>query len=435
LEAFVERTTRLTLEHWQRVICRRLEQLQHQKGQRLLIHAPPQFGKSIIISQRFPAWIIGGDPTSRIRLACYNQTHAERFSFVNREIMTMPLYRAMFPDVQLPKMYRIEEWSTVQRRSLRDGQPSFVALGLGSGFTGLGADYLIIDDPYKNREEAHSPIINENIWLWYTDVAIPRLNPEANVIVMFHRWKEDDLAGRLLKEGGWEELRFAAICDGEDDPAQRAVGEPLSARFPLEYLYEVERKQTEFVFAGMYQGRPRSRAGNLFKAQWIKKVKAAPVDALRVRYWDKAGSEDARADRTAGGLMSKTKDGKYYIENIAYGRWSPHERNARIMHAAEMDARLRPIIFIEEEPGAGTETTATLIRLLAGYRVKRDRVQKNKVDRAEPLADQMEAGNVYIVEGEWNKEFIDELLSFPYGKHDDLVDCVTGAFNKLTRIY
>lgn len=78
LDSFVEKTTRHTLDSWQHHLCDTLTSLADSKGRRLLIAAPPQGGKSIIVSQRFPAWLIAKKPTHRVKLACYNITHALR---------------------------------------------------------------------------------------------------------------------------------------------------------------------------------------------------------------------------------------------------------------------------------------------------------------------------------------------------------------------
>ena len=439
LAAFVESTTLLTLEAWQRTICARLERLADQQGQRILIHGPPQFGKSLIISQRFPAWILGKQPLGRVRLACYNVSHAERFSKVNLSIMQSAEYAALFPspDARVPDRTTAEEWSTVARAKLLDANPSFKALGLGTGFTGLGVDTLIIDDPYKNRQEALSEATNVNLWGWWSDVVLPRMNPATNVVVMFHRWQDNDYAGRLLEQGGWEYLRFAAIGDGDPaDPMQREVGALLSPRYPLEYLEDVRRKQGSSFYA-LYQGTPRAPAGDYFKRGWFgAPVGAAPAGCSYVRYWDLAGGTSDRADQTAGVLMGRDPYGLFYIADVQHGRWAAAERNIVIKQTAALDKhRLGTVqIHIEQAPGLSKEPTDDLVRQLAGYSVYADRVTRDKVSRAEPFQAQAQAGNVRLLDGDWNGRYLDELCAFPTGAHDDLVDASSGAFNQLAAI-
>lgn len=434
LAAFTEATTRVTLEPWQHLICDRLAQLAEQTGQRVLIHGPPQFGKSIIISQRFPAWILGRRPLSRIRLACYNLTHAERFSKVNLSIMQSADYRAMFPDpaCRVPDRVAAEEWSTAARAALLDANPSFKALGLGSGFTGLGVDTLIIDDPYKNREEALSEAINRNVWGWWSDVVLPRMNPDTNVVVMFHRWQDEDLAGKLIEQGGWEYLRFAAIADGDADPMDRAEGDLLSPRYPLAYLEDVKQKQGSSFYA-LYQGTPRPPEGDYFKRGWFQIVSALPVGCTFVRYWDLASGTSDKADQTAGVLMARDQSGYFYVVDVRCGRWAASERNATILQMAHVDRQNHGKVdtYIEQAPGLGKEPTEDLVRQLAGFVVAADKVSADKESRAQPLQAQAQAGNVKILDAPWFDVYLDELCAFPTGSHDDQVDASSGAFNKL----
>jgi len=71
------------------------------------------------------------------------------------------------------------------------------------------------------------------------------------------------------------------------------------------------------------------------------------------------------------------------------------------------------------------------IRRLAGFIVHAETVSGAKEVRASPFAAQCEAGNVRLVQGGWCATFIEELISFPSGAHDDQVDAAAGAFNKL----
>jgi predicted phage terminase large subunit-like protein len=393
---------------------------------------------SIIVSQRWPAYILGKRPLRRVRLACYNLTQAERFSKVNLSIMQSADYQAAFPspDCRVPERASAEEWSTAARAKLLDANPSFKALGLGTGFTGLGVDDLIIDDPYKNREEALSEATNRNVWGWWTDVVLPRMNPATNVVVMFHRWQDEDLAGKLLAQGGWEYLRFAAIADGgADDPMGREAGALLSPRYPLAYLEDVKKKQGSSFYA-LYQGTPRPPEGDYFKRGWFAIVGALPVGCTFVRYWDLAGGTSDRADYTAGVLLARDPLGYFYVVDVRHGRWSARERNAIILQVAHLDRQQHGAVktHIEQAPGLSKEPTEDLVRQLAGFPVYADKVSADKESRAQPFQAQCEAGNVKLIDAEWNGAYLDELCAFPTGAHDDQVDGSSGAFNKMPRI-
>jgi predicted phage terminase large subunit-like protein len=174
------------------------------------------------------------------------------------------------------------------------------------------------------------------------------------------------------------------------------------------------------VYAGRERSPPRCRDGIL----------------KSVRYWDKAGSKDAGA-YTAGVLMHRMKDGRFVIEHVARGQWSALEREQQIKYWAEHDKgmlRHTPYeIGVEQEPGSGgKESAEATLRMLAGYRCFADKVTGSKEIRAEPLAAQVQAGNVFLVAGAWHSAFLDECESFPNGKFKDQVDAAAGAFARLT---
>jgi len=185
--------------------------------------------------------------------------------------------------------------------------------------------------------------------------------------------------------------------------------------------------------------------GLLFQWAWFQRIDRTGipgVNAPRVRYWDKAGTEEG-GDYSAGVLLSRGEDGVFYVEDVVRGQWSAHNRNRRIRAVAARDASIyhnQVIIWIEQEPGSGgKESAAITVNELAQYPVYVETVSGDKVTRAMPFCAQCEAGNVRVVDSRmrkgdllpWTDDFLSELCSFPEGKHDDQVDAVCGAYNKL----
>ena len=153
--------------------------------------------------------------------------------------------------------------------------------------------------------------------------------------------------------------------------------------------------------------------------------------AYSVRYWDKAGTHGGGA-YTAGVLMCRMKDGTYVVADVVRGQWSALERERRIRQTAEMDGHSTRV-YVEQEPGSGgKESAENTIRQLAGYRVEADRVTGDKESRADPYAAQVQGGNVYLVQGDWNRPFTAEHETFPAGQYKDQVDSAAGAFAKLS---
>lgn len=192
--------------------------------------------------------------------------------------------------------------------------------------------------------------------------------------------------------------------------------------------------------------------GLMFRREWFEPVDNAPRDCLRVRYWDKAASTISTSSFTAGVRMARDKRGIFYIEDVVRGQWSPADRDTVIMQTAESDARQfngEVLIYAEQEGGSGgKEVMQQMIKMLAGYPVYRDlasgSAQRNvggvklpgqaKVTRAQPMAAQAEAGNVRIVKGNWNNEFLSELSAFPESSQADQVDASSAALNRLAAL-
>lgn len=447
LTEFVESTVAFKLHDWQKLhLCPLLERLRTEKGLRILLCAPPQYGKSVIVSQRLPAYLIGHNPITRIGLACYNQTHASNFGAVVRDLMASAEYAEMFPDSVVSKNEAAGEFFTAPRKALNDAQPSFKAMGLGSGFVGRGVDTLFIDDPYASEADAASELVNGSVWRWWTGTTSPRIKEETNVVVMYHPYTDDDLAARLEREGGWQKVRFPAIADENEDgtdPTGREVGEVLS---PMRSLTELlaEKARNAVVFMAQFQGKPSSAVGVFFTGT-LKGV-SYPDDIVScVRAWDIASSP-GRGDYTAGIPMAKRANGRFVILPSVLTQSGPDDVDELVVDSAKLDGRQTKIHLAQDPGSAGVRDAAALSKKLAGYVVEVERVSGSKESRARAFASQVNLGNVDIVEqsdlvtsgpyrGMTVTNAIRKMLAgFPgNGAKKDAVDAASDAFNELTK--
>lgn len=438
---YTQKTVNFDLHEWQKILCGHLYLWATGKGQRLLIHAPPQFGKSIIVAQRLIAYVLGLDPLAKVGLACYNIEHAEGFGEVVLDLMRQPEYAEVFPNTKLSKNPNRNKFRTVQRAALKDGQYSFMALGLLSGFTGKGVSHLIIDDPYASADDARSEAINERVWRWWSQTAKVRLTDDANVLVMFHRYHEDDFAGRLLAEGDWTYLRFPAIADGEDDdPTGRQVGELLSPMRSEAYLAEIQERDPQ-TYLSQFQGRPRPPEGAFILRQYLKTGHVPPIDRW-VRFWDLATSEKQTGDYTVGALVGIGDDHTIYLRDIVRFRLEWPDACEFIAQITEADAReAREQGY---EYSVGVEKVAALQALVQDLFRKAifERVSlwpmdpkgRDKKERASGWVARAKFDKFRMAVGPWNQDFINECVSFTGAKtdiHDDQVDAVSGAYHLL----
>lgn len=442
LQAFTEYTTDLKLHEWQKINCRVLdEEFVGAKGARLLIHGPPQFGKSIILSKRLPAYILGKDPLARVASFCYNKDHATSFTAANRDLMASEMYEALFPGLGIKPDMSAADFSTVQRQALMDSQASLKAYGLLTGVTGRGADYVLIDDPYASPEEASSVAINEKVWRFWDDNLKNRISEETNVVVMFHRYHGDDLVARLIKQDSrWKLISFPAIADGDpNDPTGREIGEPLSPIRSIGWLREREA-ENPYTFAALFQGKPMPAGSGLFKeAHFSRRETEHPTCTRYVRFFDLAVSVKQTADFTAGALVGTPDMGDLAIFDVRQWRAEWPDSRERIIQTALDDIAMLPkganYSLVLEKQGTQLALVQDLSRdprlkavPLWGHPAKGDKKQ-----RAALWAAKGSLGKLILVAGPWIQPLVDQALAFRGDDigHDDMVDAVSGAVEVL----
>jgi predicted phage terminase large subunit-like protein len=408
---------------------------------RVMVFMPPRHGKSELVSRLFSAYYLYRHPEQFVGISSYAADLAYTFSRAMRDNY-----------IEAGGIVR-DDAAAVKHWQTPDGGGAF-ASGVGGPLNGKGFSLGIIDDPIKNAEEAASETIRAKHEDWYGSTFYTRQAPSCAVVVVQTRWNEADLSGYILsleteEPENWHIVSMPAIAEDEPpafpptctiEPDDRKPGTALNPeRYPLERLNTIASKIGEYFFSALYQQRPTPKSGNFFKREWFKPTPLAPLYSDRVRYWDISGADEGRGDYTVGTLLARDTQGRYYIEDVQRFQHTAHERNRRIRAIAEQD-RLHltplasePTIYIEQPPGLGKEATDTLIRDLAGFVVYGDPVHKDKQTRAEPFKAQAQAGNVFVVNADWNRAWFAELESFPNGKHDDQVDSASGAFNMIVQ--
>lgn len=194
--------------------------------------------------------------------------------------------------------------------------------------------------------------------------------------------------------------------------------------------------EREKLLSGNWKIRPA--AGLFFQRLWFEIVNAVPAQRRSIRYWDraatKATSESPDPDWTVGTKISRSFQNKlFYIEDVIRFRGSPGEVERAIQNTASQDG-LETEIILEQDPAqAGKAEIDHLIRGLSGFTVRPVPVTQKKTLRAGPASSQAEAGNIKILRGSWNNQFLEELTNFPDGAHDDQVDTLSGGILELSQ--
>lgn len=398
---------------------------------RLLVTMPPRHGKSEKVSVRFPGWFLGRNPDKRVIIASYGAELAEEWSQKVRNLMESDEYSAVFGDrSMLTKPVEVDtESRKVQAWNLKKYQGGLVASGVGGAITGRGAHLFIIDDPIKDREEADSETIRRKIKDWYTSVVRTRLQKGGAVIVMMTRWHEDDLIGWLQATQGqkWTTINLPAIA--EDGDPFRTPGSALwPEMFDLKELNDIKEDIGRRDWTSLYQQQPTGDDGDVFMKDWFVYGKFPHKDDISKAFqvWDTALTEKKEGDFSSCVTFFVTRDGLFIADVYRAHLGLPQLKEMMKMKYSQWDEYFRISRIFVENKGSGISVMQSLKKEthLPLVAVQPETEQgKSKRGRAESAAGYMQAGRVTFRTGApWLSDFENELLRFPRGKNDDMVD-------------
>lgn len=409
----------------------------------IIVEEPPRHGKSELCSHYFPAWYLGARPDNRVILCSYESTFADSWGRKARD--TLELWGEPFYGIKInPRSSAANRWDILGHRG------GMITAGVGGGITGRGGDLLIVDDPVKDMATAQSETFRNKHWEWYTSTFRSRLEPGGIIVIIGTRWHEDDLIGRIInametdpEADQFLRIRMPAICEEPDED----FPEPdLLGRKPGEVLWPERWGRERFVplmantynWNSLYQQRPAPKEGALFKEEWLDVV-PMPGGKWRkiVRRWDMAATDPKDGDDpdyTVGLKLGLHEDGLYYVLDVVRFRKDPGGTEREIKNTTARDGR-KLKFRVEREPGSqGKLYVRHLARtIFRGLPFRGVPSTGSKYLRADTVAGAAERGEIKIVRGAWNREFIKEVTRFPNAAHDDQVDALSGAFQDLTK--
>ena len=346
------------------------------------------------------------------------------------------LFRRTYQDLALPGaiMDRANEWlrPTAARWSEVDHRwtfPSGATLTFGYlqsendkyRYQGAEAQFIGFDELTQFKESQYRYLFSRLRRLQGSSVPI-RMRAATNPGGVGHEWVRQ---------------RFIEPHDEPDRvfvPARLMDNPYLDSTEYLHSLDQLDAVTRAQLLDGNWDVMPE---GDRFKREWFGSALPERPAFLThwCRYWDKAGTEGG-GDWTAGVLMGRAQ-GLFFVLDVVRGQWSPAQRNAVIRQTTQLDAQVCPryTVWTEQEPGSGgKESALATVASLAGFDVHAETVTGSKIVRANPFAAQCEVGNVKLIAGPWNAEYLSELCAFPDGPHDDQCDASAGAFAKLATV-
>lgn len=410
-----------------RVLAAVLQACAEGKITRLIINMPPRHMKSHMASVSLPAFWLGLRPSEAVMCISYAQEFTEVFARQSRQVMTSPWYHASFSTRLSRTKSAVNEFVTTQGGSR-------VAVSVGGAITGRGADLVVIDDPSK-AEDGLSPTVRAFLIQWYVNTLLSRLNNKETgcIIVVMQRLHEMDLTGFLLEQKGWTVISFPAIAEEDqtytvDTPTgpftyTRKVGDVLCpARESLDTLQGLKAIMGEYVFQSQYQQKPIPESGLIIKKEWFRSYvpgeEPAVFDRI-IQSWDTANKVSELSDYsvcTTWGL----KGDRFYLRHVLRQKMEFPELKRMIIEQKE---RFKASVVLVEDKASGTQLIQELRH--SGLHEVQPYMPRavEKEMRVRVQTPTIEGGFVYLpTEAPWLADYLNEMTSFPGGKHDDQVD-------------
>lgn len=417
-----------------------------QYGKFQAVSVPPQHGKSTMLAIEGASWLMGRFPGLNIAITGHRYDLMTEFSQKIKNRVNHPWYRMVFPGAGdiVKGRDKADSWELESGSTMR-------AKSVGSKLVGNRVDWLIIDDAHAGRAEAESETQRQRVHNWYFGDCVSRLSPEARVFIIGTRWHPKDLIGHLTSEEMvamlrsreqmdrcFEVVNLPAIAE-ENDPLGREVGEALFPEVRDEaWLQGVEATLPSYEWDSQFQGHPRSIMEGQADISRIRRIpmNRVPIDIPRLRGWDLALTEKQTADYTAGPLCAWDRRRKeFYVLDMYRKKIAWPRAKGEIIALSLRDRLLWNCQRMGMEAVSGFEIGyQELCGALSGkvHVEKRNPRKGGKLMRAQAWLNVLEAGNFYMVEGAWNKAFLDELAEFPNGPNDDQMDGCSVAWESLT---
>lgn len=430
--------TRYEAARFHKEVAKALEGVIRGETPQLIFCMPPRHGKTELATKRLAAWFSGNHPSLDVIVAAAGDDLASDFGGDVRAIMNSPSFKQVFP------RHKLRKGGTAKDNIQTVDGGRLIFAGRGGQINGRGAHLLLVDDLYKDAEEARSQTIRDKAWDWFVKVALYRRMGKRLTIITMTRWHSDDIIGRLTdpdnpcyneqEAKGWKIIRLPGIAE-EDDPLGRKPGEALwpekrrdGSAFDVEY-HMANQRRDPLGFAALTQQRPTVADGVLFRRENIQRYdpKERPENLRFYCASDHAVGTKQRNDPSCFGKAGVDAQGNLYFTELFWERWPTDKAVEQMLVMGTGDDA--PLIWWAESghisKSIGPFLNKRMLETDRYINVREIVPSVDKETRAQSIAARVALGKVYIPKGPiWDKA-VEEMLAFPNGTHDDFVDMLS----------
>lgn len=398
------------------LIAKHLQAVEKGLIKRLIIAMPPRHGKSLTLSEFFPAWYMGRNPDHQIIFSTYGQKLASGFGRKVRNQMNDPLFKYLFPKCKISADSKSKNEFTTSEGGV------YIAVGRGGSLTGKGANLAILDDLIKDQEEAQSESVREGLKDWYEATLSTRMQPNGAIIINATRWHEDDLTGwamKRFKNEGWVKLILPALDDDEN-----ALWPEV---WPAEELKKIRASKSAYWWSALYQQSPTPKGGNIFKRSWFNYYSFLPEGALPSHMsWDLSFKGGPNNSFVVGQVWAKKKADKFLVHQFRKQIGFNETERAIAEMILKYPSAKRILI---EDKANGSAIMDSLGRKISGL-IPVDPKGASKESRWLAAANIVESGNVFLpdpTQNPWVEEYLNEMTMVPNTAFNDQADATAQA--------
>jgi predicted phage terminase large subunit-like protein len=396
---------------------------------RLVVNMPPRHCKTFMGSICLPAWILAHNPSAKIVILTYGQDLADKTAYAVRDILRSEWYQQVFHTRVKGDRAKLMDFVTTDGGGVR-------SLSIEGGVTGLGADFIIIDDPVEIKDCGNTKRLERVNDLFDDEIQTRLDHPKKGCIVIIaHRISEDDLPGHVLQKGGWQQLKLPLIATrsrthhlDSGEVWNRKKGELLRPDAFTKRDIQRLRASKQPGFETLQQQNPGGRDRLRIKAKYFPsfslaelQVREVPV-VLSVDPGQKGGPTNSFTVIQAWA----PKDGAHLLldqwrEQATYGE----SRSA----VCRFIRKYRPSVVLIEATGQGPALLSE-IKPQIGMELVPITPAGDKIERLRKHRRTIRRGLVQLPQGApWYDEFISEAAQFPYGPFNDQIDAMSQYLN------
>ena len=401
---------------------------------RAAISVPPGAAKSFYGSIAWPTQLLAMNPSWKILCINASERLAEDFARRRRQVLLTPRWEQLSGTAILPDARGLGYMGTPEGGGI-------YAYGGGATIQGIRADVLIGDDLITGHEEASSLSQLDKKWNWFLAEARARVRPGGAELLIATRWALLDPIGRVLRlteEGheDWKYVRIPMICDSDDDPLGRKIGERLWKEWVTKRMV-TDAQRNPLIFQTLYQQNPA-----VSEHQWcpLENIKLRPKrefpSSLRYYIGVDINHRIGAGDFTAFAIVGVDEQKRFYLVDLWRKQSDSSESPRAFLSLCE---QYKPrYAFIENDNasvvwGRLVEAEARRMGIHSPLRMSQMK-NRDKEVRAANLRSLLLQNRVVIAKENWSQFVVRELAEFPDGRNDDIVDALAVVAGELHHI-